>query len=464
MEELDVYSSHSTFRDPAGSVEVRPDGVFRSVQKPYAADIIAFLKTPVSTKLVAEGRMVASEFLQPDVEDGSLHLRHPRVSFRSYPWEWSPSLWLSAAELTLDLCTELLADGWILKDATPLNVLFQGTKPIFVDLLSVERLDATRPLWLAYGQFVRTFLLPMVAHSRLGWPLHSMLMRRDGFEPEEIYSALSWWQRLQRPALSAVTLPRLLANSGSKIASEVASRKVDDPEITKAVIGKTLSKLRLDMKRAMPASRRSTWSDYTESASHYSADDHTAKQCFVGEALAACRPVRVLDIGCNTGVYSRLAADSGAEVVSIDTDISAVDRLCVDVAQSGKSILPLCVDLAHPTPSTGWENGETVSFLDRCCGHFDTVLMLAVIHHLLLSSQIPLGHIASLCSRVTTRNLIIEWVPPTDIKFIEVLRGREAIYTHIDEDAFREAFAQYFDTVRETTLRNGRILLHLERR
>src|SRR5882757_10774237 len=163
MGELATYSSHPTFRDPAGSVEIRPDGAFRSVQKPYAADVIAFLETPVSTKLVAEGRIVASEALQSNVEDEFLRLRHPRVSFCSYPWEWSPSLWLSAAELTLDLCSELLADGWILKDATPLNVLFQGTQPIFVDLLSVQRLDTTRPLWLAYGQFVRTFLLPMVA-------------------------------------------------------------------------------------------------------------------------------------------------------------------------------------------------------------------------------------------------------------------------------------------------------------
>ena len=39
------------------------------------------------------------------------------------------SQWLAAAELTLDLCDAALADGWILKDATPLNVLFVGSRP-----------------------------------------------------------------------------------------------------------------------------------------------------------------------------------------------------------------------------------------------------------------------------------------------------------------------------------------------
>ncbi len=111
---------------------------------------------------------------------------------------------------------------------------------------------------------------------------------------------------------------------------------------------------------------------------------------------------------------------------------------------SGKKILPLCVDLAHPTPAAGWENREYASFLSRCAGHFDTVMMLAVLHHLLLRNQIPLDRIAVLCSNLTTRHLILEWVPASDPKFQELLRGRDAIYGHITEAAFREEFAVYF--------------------
>ena len=100
-------------------------------------------------------------------------MRHPRISFQSFPWEWAPGLWLAAAELTLTMwwCSDLVREGWLLKDATPLNVLFQGTEPIFVDVLSIEKMNPTQPIWLAYGQFVRMFLLPMLAYSRLGWPL-----------------------------------------------------------------------------------------------------------------------------------------------------------------------------------------------------------------------------------------------------------------------------------------------------
>ncbi|MGD0445014.1 MAG: class I SAM-dependent methyltransferase [Edaphobacter sp.] len=467
MTDLLVTPALPTFRDPAGSVEVRADGAYRSIRAPYDAEILEFLDLPVAAELVVKGWLIASEVVSRPAGAETLMLRHPRIEFQSYPWEWAPSLWLAAAELTLDLCSELVSHGWLLKDATPLNVLFQGTRPIFVDVLSIERMNPHQPIWLAYGQFVRTFLLPMLAYSRLGWPLQTSLTRRDGYEPEEIYSALSLGSRLRQPALSAVTLPSLLAKkkigAGGGSAS-LASRAVKEPELARQILLKTLRSLLSQMRKVTPGHRSSTWSDYAETATHYSDEDHARKREFVARALAAARPANVLDVGCNTGVYSNLAADAGAAVVSIDTDVQAVDRLSTSLKDSGKNILPLCADLAHPTPATGWENREYASFLSRCRGHFDTVMMLAVLHHLLLRNQIPLDRIAALCSSLTKRHLILEWVPTGDVKFQELLRGRDAIYAHITEAAFREAFAVHFTTVDELTLANGRIMLHLEKK
>ena len=462
MNELLTLPSHSTFRDPAGSVEVRADGAYRSVRAPYDAEILEFLGTPLATELVAQGRLVASERVSAEGAD-VLVLRHPRIGFASYPWEWSPGLWLAAGELTLNLCSDLVREGWLLKDATPLNVLFEGPRPVFVDVLSIERMDPHQPIWLAYGQFVRTFLLPMLAYSRLGWPLQGLLTRRDGYEPEDVYAALSWAGRLRSPALGAVTLPALLAKNKKAQTGSVASRAVKDPEVAREILLKTLRGLLSEMRSVTPAQRSSVWSDYAETAAHYTEDDHTRKRRFVAEALAAARPGYVLDVGCNTGVYSGLAADAGAAVVSIDTDVQAVDRLYASAKKSGKEILPLCVDLAHPTPAAGWENREYAAFLSRCAGRFDVVMMLAVLHHLLLRNQIPLDRIAVLCSNLTTRHLILEWVPASDPKFQELLRGRDAIYGHITEEAFREEFAEYFTILEELRLENGRVLFHLRK-
>ena len=55
-------------------------------------------------------------------------------------------------------------------------------------------------------------------------------------------------------------------------------------------------------------------------------------------------------------------------------------------------------------------------------------------------------------------------MPETDPKFQELLRGREAIYAHITEALFRQAFAEHFTVVDELTLANGRIMLHLRKK
>jgi SAM-dependent methyltransferase len=460
VNEIIIPPTESTFRDPAGAVTLTPHAVLRTVVPEHTPQTLDGLATPLAQQLTAAGHLIPTQVLTSN-SDGLL-LQHPRVPFISYPSEWPPSLWIAAATLTLDLSTQLVQQGWILKDATPLNILFTGTQPIFVDLLSIRRTEP-RPLWFAYGQFVRTFLLPLLAHQQLGWRLQTAQTWRDGIEPEELYAALSWSRRLAYPARSFITLPVVLGRWMKSTPATLPKPQPAEPGFIRHTLLKTFKTLSKALKTLEPAQRPSPWSHYAETAGHYSGDDHAGKRAFVTEALTACAPGNVLDIGSNSGNYSRLAAATGANVVAIDQDTAALERLYAQARADGLSILPLAVDLAYPTPAIGWNNAESQSFLARSENHFDTVLMLAVIHHLLLSAQIPLDRIAALAARLTTRNLIIEWVPPTDPKFIEVLRGRESLYAHLTEPAFRRAFAPHFAIARETRLENGRILFHMHK-
>jgi len=470
----------TTFRDPAGSLELRRDAAYRFIRAPEDEELLAFLATPLANDLVRHGRLIDSTPVD-NTKPISLHslesrpslvLKHSRVPFVSYPWEWPPSLWLAAAETTLDLCRDLVKTGWILKDATPFNVLFRGSQPVFVDVLSIARLDPTQPIWFAYAQFVRMFLLPMLAWQRLRWPLAATISRRDGYEPEDLYPALPLFARITQPALSSVTVPHLLsrrkATPGNEAVATANARATRDPELTRHILLGTFDKLLRRMRSVTPSAESSVWSNYAQTATHYIDEDHARKHAFVSNVLGLARPRHLLDIGSNTGTYSDLAAQAGAAVVSIDTDLQSVDHLAARVRKASTglpaNILPLCVDLANPTPGTGWQNRESSSFLDRAAGHFDTVLMLAVIHHLLLRNQVPLERIAELAASLTTRHLILEWVPPADPKFQELLRGRDALYTHLTEQAFRDAFAPHFTIVSELLLSNRRILFHFMRR
>ena len=134
-------------------------------------------------------------------------------------------------------------------------------------------------------------------------------------------------------------------------------------------------------------------------------EDHAKKKEYVERLLREITPATVLDVGANTGTYSMLAASVCARVVALDTDQAAIDQLWTRASKENLDILPLVVNIARPSPALGWENSESMSFLDRAEHRFDLVMMLAVIHHLLLMDQIPMEQIAALAARLTRRYL-----------------------------------------------------------
>ncbi len=449
-----------TFRDPAGSLKLEEDRAVRTIHPEARDEVISFLGSGVRSRLEADGRMVRSDV---DETATRLVMTHPRIAVPSYPWEWTRSQWVAAAELTLDLCEEGLRDGWVLKDATPLNVLFEGVHPILVDVLSFERIKPANALWLAYGQYVRTFLLPLLMHKLMHWPLALSLFRRDGLEPSELYAALSWPQRLGRDALWPVTLPAWMDRKGAASQAGVAAPRVTSPDAALHALRTTLQGLRRRTLRAGESQGQSQWSEYACTLTHYSAEDNEAKREWVAQVAEKLRPARVLDVGANTGEYSVLLAAKGAEVVALERDAEAADRLFLRTQREGLHILTMCADLARPTPAVGWRNSEYSSLLARLESRFDLVLMLAVIHHLLLMEQIPLRAIVQLCAQMTRRWLVIEWVPVGDPMFQSLMRGRDNLYGSLCEDDLLAACEGCFVQRERRALGNGRVLLLLEK-
>lgn len=457
---MNVTAADPTFRDPAGSLVVEADRAVRTIRPEFRDPVFEFLNSGFYRRAVERGDMVSS-----DIEDdgNGLRLIHPRIRIVAYPWEWTATQWLAAAELTLRLCEEALDEGWILKDATPLNVLFDGARPVLVDVLSFERRDPGSSLWLAYGQYVRTFLLPLLMKKMLQWPLELTSFKRDGYEPTELYAALGWGKRLSPAALWPVTIPALLDRRKDGQAAAPPKQTARDPELTLHTLKRTIAGLRKRTRAAMPKSANSEWAEYTSTMSHYSAAESEQKRAWIRGVLEELRPGTVLDVGANTGEFSAMAAEVGAGVVALERDADAAERIARMSVAKGLKIQTIHADLARPTPAVGWENRESSALLPRLEGQFDVVMLLAVIHHLLLLEQIPLRAIMQLCSRLTKRFVVVEWVPATDPMFVSLMRGRDELYGGLSEHDLMAACENLFSVMRVERLGNGRILYLLER-
>ena len=406
---------------------------------------------------------MVSTVIAEESEDDRLQLHHPRIPVIAYPWEWTRGQWLAAAELTLTLCDKALNDGWILKDATPLNILFTGTRPVLVDVLSFEKHAPGTSIWLAYGQYVRTFLLPMLMSRLLHWPLALTLFRRDGYEPAELYAALGWSLRLSPAAFFPITLPTVLERRNNGVPAKSVRASDKEPDLALHLLRRTLSGLRHRTRKALGKQTRSEWSDYTATLTHYTDEESREKAAFVREALEKLKPTRVLDIGANTGEFSAMAATQGASVVALERDEAAAERLFQRACAQQLDILAIHADLARPTPAVGWDNSESTSLIARLEGQFDLVLMLAVIHHLLLMEQIPIDVIVALLQRLTNRYLLVEWVPASDPMFLSLMRGRDDLYGSLREEDLLHACQGYFTLLRRQPLDNGRVLMLLEK-
>ena len=169
-------------------------------------------------------------------------------------------------------------------------------------------------------------------------------------------------------------------------------------------------------------------------------------------------------MGANEGRFSLLAAQRGASVVAIDSDPAVVGTIWRQAHARSLDVLPLVVDLTRPTPAIGWRNQECDSFLERARGHFDMVMMLAVLHHMLVTERVPLEEILSLAAELTREYLLIEFVAPADPMFRRIVRGREALHEHLTFERFEATAAARFELVKSLRIEGLHRCLYLFRR
>jgi ribosomal protein L11 methylase PrmA len=203
------------------------------------------------------------------------------------------------------------------------------------------------------------------------------------------------------------------------------------------------------------------WVDYYKDT-NYSEDALQHKKQIIAEFLNKLNPKNVWDLGGNVGIFSRIASDKGIPTISFDIDPAAIERNYLEcVAKGETNILPLLVDLTNPSPGIGWVGNERMSLLER--GPADTVLALALVHHLAISNNVPLGKIADFLSRICN-SIIIEFVPKSDSQVQRLLATREDIFPDYTQSAFERVFGRYFAVLNSVRIKDSERILYLMQR
>lgn len=455
----------ASFIDPMGRVFRQEGRIYRAIFPQWTDFYRDLLADETVARLMAEGRLVQTD-IAPDIQaDGfGLVLAHHTVARPNFGYEWPMGMLRDAARLTLDLALALLDKGVLLQDAAGPNVFFEGGKPVFIDFTSLAP-AAKGYLWPAYQQFCAFFLYPLYLHAagRSATALKLLRSSPEGLSAAEAASSLGLRHKLGlKGYLGRVALPEFMTGRSAKMgsrskmaaASDRLTQKVDLTAARKRFLtglDKTVAGLKA------PAGT-GTWTDYYNQTDHQVLQDKLAA---VESVLERIKPGSVLDVGCNTGAFSELAARLGAEVTAVDSDHDSVERLYGHIKDKGLAITPLVADVLNPSPDLGWRNREYPALAGRLKS--EAVLALALIHHLVFSGGQDFDRSLACLKDFTSRRLIIEYVDRTD-PMVEPLPRRPGVdYDWYTEDNFKAALGRTFGSVEEVArLSQTRILFAAE--
>lgn len=435
------YTTHpASFRDPSGFMFTANGKIYRQVNKIYAEHYNYLINSGLYQLLQDKQLLLPHIELKENIlnaENWYLTLLPEKITFISYPYEWCFEQLKDAALLTLQLVKLSVEKGMILKDATAFNIQFQKGRPVFIDTLSFEKYDATQP-WVAYRQFCENFLFPLWLGHYHKINFQNILSIYPEGIPVEIAAKLF-------PAKSRLNLGVWLH---VRLQNKLSRRVNRDKMVTRFSKSKLLNLVTHleNIISGLDNSNKTTWSNYYDE-SISSPGYLKEKEKIVRDLLSEIQGKKVLDLGANEGIFSRIAAEKGFDVVATDKDEQCINNLYKQTkTQNITNILPLCIDITNPAPAIGFANRERTSWNDRM--RPDLVMALALIHHLVIGKNIPLKMLAEYFNQ-SAPQLLIEFVPQEDEKTQILLQSKKNIYPEYTKDQFENIFQTYFTIVKK---------------
>ncbi len=450
-----------SFRDPSGFIFETNGRLFRQVNRSFAPAFDGFVQGGLYDALVKDGLLVPHQDVPLDgIDSPRPEIAHRiieprRIPFVSYPYEWCFSQLKDAALATLAIQRLALEHDHILRDASAYNIQFLDGRPVFIDTLSFEPYREGEP-WVAYRQFCQHFLAPLALAAHTDIRL-TRLSREyiDGVPLDLASRLLPFRTRLSPPLFLHL---HLHAGSQRRYAGTTAVRR---RKVSRLSMRGLIDNLSAAVNRLHWRPGGTEWGDYYD-ATNYTGTAAQSKPRIVADFIARVAPRSVWDLGANTGVFSRIAADQGIHTVAFDVDPAAVEKNYLETRRRNEQhILPLVMDLTNPSPPLGWAHAERASLGAR--GPVDMVMALALIHHLAISNNVPLERIAAYLAGAG-ESLVIEFVPREDSQVRRLLATRADIFPEYTIDGFTAAFSRYYDILDTRPVEDSERTMFLMRR
>jgi len=452
-----MYILESSFRDPSGYVFNLNGKFYRAIHSSYKENMDLFEQCGLYNELLKNKQILSYHHLkQSDFNLNKIYhsvILPDQLKHISYPYEWCFSQLKDAALLMLDLQETALNYGMSLKDSSAFNVQFHNGLPVMIDTLSFEKYEEGSP-WVAYQQFCQHFLAPLLLSSFVDErSIKLMQVFIDGIPLDYVTKQLPLSVKIKPMVFIHIYLHSKAQN---KYSGQVQLNKKN---VTKNSALGLIGSLKSLVNSIKCNQKDSQWCNYYLD-NNYTDIAMRSKKAVINNWIDNIKPKNVWDIGGNNGEFTRLFSIKGIHSILFDMDYKAIEKSYKNSKlECDKNLSSFVLDFTNPTPGIGWNNKERLSIIER--SYADTILALALIHHLTVSNNLPLGHIAKFFSNITSKYLVIEFVPKADSQFQRLLKTRKDIYSNYNQKEFEKEFSIFFNIVELIKVKDSQRTLYL---
>jgi hypothetical protein len=450
------YRHSSSFRDPSGYVFTDEGVVKRSILPIYFSQYKALKKSLFFDKLFKAGLLIPHKEISES--ENEIIIQPEQIPFITYPYEWSFNQYKEAALLTLKLQKYSLEHGFSLKDASAFNITFHKGKAIFIDTLSFDFYVENTP-WRAYKQFVTHFFGPLLLakyHGAQSLKLMSNFI--DGIPVKLLSSMLPPITKLNPFLYSNIHLLAKFEDKHNESYKGVSKTRFLSKKGQLNIITSLY-----DYIKKMSFKEFSEWGNYYDKI-NYSDAAFKEKAKIIESWVVSLNVKTLIDIGGNDGTFVRQLQQKLDLALVCDIDNNAVDfNQKMSKTKNEDYMLPFVLDILNPSPAIGFNNKERQSFIERMQSLSpDVTLVLAVIHHMTLSGNVPFDMSARFFASFS-KGLIIEFPKREDSWVKRLLDTKGAFKAHFDfyniKD-FEDSYLKYFNIVEKSQIKDSHRVMY----
>ncbi len=435
--------------DPFSDLILESGSCIRTIPKFQAKFYREFCESTCAKLLVEKEWLIPSEIVHCDDHvSENLTIRHPEIPHVLYPYEWAPSMLKDAALLYLELIDFLGKYGYTLKDGHPWNIVFNGPRPVWVDLTSIIKMGGNEIF--VSEDFDNYFTRPLFLFS-MGLNSYARLILTQLMGPSE-----SWLENGN--AMRAARAYSFGSRSGAKFAireAKIALKGKLFPKSTGSTTKSSIDNYKRKIIDLDVSPKEGYWTNYYKGMNNLPNFDpantdlrkllgSTPKHKYIYDFLDKFRPSSVLDIGCNSGLYAFMAESLGAKVVGIDTDEHAINAMYEASKNKNSNATTGLSDFVTPMRTSEYLHKPRLRSLHSRV-RSEMTLCLALIHHWVFKRlQLKFSDIVEILDEVSEKVLIVEFVPPEDE---HVSRWMNEEYSWYNESNFVGALKCKFKSV-----------------